>query len=257
MMTAMSLADRLRAGETILSSWNAIPEPLVVEAVARAGFDAVVIDMQHGLFGPESVARSIGPANHAGKPVVVRVPVGDFAMASRALDMGAEAIIAPMVNNVAAAAALVDATKYPPVGGRSWGPTRAITLQGAPDGRSYLATANSKCLAFAMIETPSALAELEAIAGVPGIDGLFVGPWDLSVSLSAGTKVDPTLPEVDEVLRRVSAAASAAGKFAATIATDAKRAREVIAMGYRMVALSTDSGYIASGVARLIAETRG
>jgi 4-hydroxy-2-oxoheptanedioate aldolase len=253
----MSLADRLRAGETILTSWNAIPEPMVVEAVARAGFDAVVLDMQHGLFGPEGVARAIGGAAHAGKPVVVRVPVDDFAMASRALDMGAEAIIAPMVNSVGAAISLVEHTKYPPVGGRSWGATRAITVLGAKDGRSYLASANATCLAFAMIETPAALAELEAIASVPGIDGLFVGPWDLSVTLSAGAKLDPTLPEVDEVLRRVAAAAAAAGKFTATIAPDARRAREVIAMGYRMVALSTDSGYIASGAARLIAETRG
>ncbi len=104
----------------------------------------IVLDMQHGLFGPEGVARSIGPAAQAGKPVVVRVPVDDFAMASRALDMGAEAIIAPMVNSVSSAAALVEATKYPPVGGRSWGPNRAMTLQGAADGPSYLATANSR-----------------------------------------------------------------------------------------------------------------
>lgn len=256
-MASKSLADRLRAEDTILASWNAIPEPLLVEAVARADFDAIVLDMQHGLFGPEGVARSIGPVVHAGKPVVVRVPVGDFAMASRALDMGAEAIIAPMVNNAGLAAALVDATKYPPLGGRSWGPNRAMTLQGVPDGPSYLATANSRNLAIAMIETPAALAELEAIASIEGIDGLFVGPWDLSVTLSAGSKVDPALPEVDEVLRRVAAAAIAAGKFAATIARDAVRAKQVIAMGYRFVAVGSDSGYVAAGASKLLADTRG
>ena len=94
---------------------------------ARAGFDCVTLDMQHGLHDPVSVMRSISGVALAGKPALVRMPVGDFAMASRALDMGAEGVIAPMINSVADAKAFVAATKYPPIGDRSWGPLRAQT----------------------------------------------------------------------------------------------------------------------------------
>lgn len=255
-MAGARLAERLRGGETILSSWNAIPEPLVVELVARAGFDVVVLDMQHGHFGPETVMRSIGPAALAGKPAVVRIPVGDFAMASRALDMGAEAVIAPMINSARDAAALVEFTKFPPLGGRSWGPARAMNLQGTSDGPSFLAAANAGTLTIAMIETKAALDALDAILSTPGIDGVLAGPSDLSVSLTEGKTIDAMHPRVDEMLRKIAAAANAAGKFAATVASDAARARAVAAMGYRFIALGTDSSYLTASVTRMIAEYR-
>ena len=91
--------------------------------------------MQHGLHDTQSVMRSIGGVAYAGKPALVRIAVGDFAMASRALDFGAEAVIAPMINSVADAKALVAATKYPPIGERSWGPIRAMTISRHPGPR--------------------------------------------------------------------------------------------------------------------------
>ncbi|MBN9008680.1 MAG: 2,4-dihydroxyhept-2-ene-1,7-dioic acid aldolase, partial [Rhizobiales bacterium] len=93
-----SLAAKLRSGATVITGWNIWPEPLLAEIAARSGFDAVTMDMQHGLHDPVSVMRAIGACHLGGKPAAVRVPVGDNGMVSRALDMGAEAVIAPMVN---------------------------------------------------------------------------------------------------------------------------------------------------------------
>ncbi len=96
----MSLESRLAAGETVCSAWSGVPDALTVEILAAQGFDAVTLDMQHGGHNEDSVLRSIVPVQRAGKPALVRIPVGRFDMASRALDMGAEAVIAPMVNSV-------------------------------------------------------------------------------------------------------------------------------------------------------------
>jgi 4-hydroxy-2-oxoheptanedioate aldolase len=250
------LAERLRAGETLLASWHAIPEPLVVETVARAGFDVVVLDMQHGYFSRDSILRSVGAAVLAGKPAIVRVPVGGFGVASWALDAGAEAVIAPMVNTTADARAFVEVMKYPPVGGRSWGPTRAMTLRGEKDARAFLAAANSSTLSIAMIETRTALAALDDIVALPGIDSVFVGPWDMSVSLSDGKTVDAAHPAVEEALAEVVRAAVAAGKIPATLAPNAERARVAMKLGYRLIAVGGDSGYVADGVRHLLAECR-
>src|SRR3989337_3060274 len=122
----MSLFARLNAGETLFSAWSGVPDALTVEIVAAQAFDAVTLDMQHGGHHEDSVVRSILPVMHAKKDPVVRIPVGRFEMASRALDFGAEAVIAPMVNSVADTRQFVAAMKYPPVGERSWGPTYAF-----------------------------------------------------------------------------------------------------------------------------------
>lgn len=256
-MPSGRLAERLRAGETLLASWHAIPEPLVVETVARAGFDVVVLDMQHGHFARESILRSVGAAALAGKPAVVRVPVGGFGVASWALDAGAEAVIAPMVNSTADAAAFVEAMKYPPLGGRSWGPTRVMTLQNQPDSKAYLASANASTLTIAMIETRTALDALGDIVTMQGIDAVFVGPWDMSVSLSAGSTVDAAHPSVQEALAKVARAAVSAGKIPATLAPNAERARAAMELGYKLIAVGGDTGYIGDGVRRLLAECRG
>jgi 4-hydroxy-2-oxoheptanedioate aldolase len=118
-----TIGSRLAAGETLFTAWSAIPDPLVAEFLARSSFDAVTLDMQHGCHSTESVMRGVAAISLAGKPAIVRVPVGRFEMASRALDFGASAVIAPMVNSVADAKAFAGYMKFPPLGERSWGPT--------------------------------------------------------------------------------------------------------------------------------------
>jgi 4-hydroxy-2-oxoheptanedioate aldolase len=251
-MASGSLAARLRAGETLISGWSTIPEPLVADAVARAGFDCVVIDLQHGLHDTRSTFQSIGAIAGLGKPAVVRVPLGDNAFASRALDAGADAVIAPMINSVADARAFVAATKYPPVGERSWGPNRAMALSGrAP--QAHLETSNADTFAFAMIETEGALKALEDILAVDGVDGVFIGPSDLSVTLSHGARIAPESDDLNPVIGRICAAAKRAGKVAGAFALSPARAKTFRDLGCRFIALGSDHAYIAGGAAALLA----
>ena len=134
----MSLVARFNAGETLFTAWSGVPDALTVEIVARQGFDAVTLDMQHGGHHEDSVLRGIVPILNAGKHAIVRIPVGRFDMASRALDFGAEAVIAPMINSVEDARRFAAAMKYPPVGERSWGPTFGFPRHGKGDFAEWL-----------------------------------------------------------------------------------------------------------------------
>ncbi|MBB3932771.1 4-hydroxy-2-oxoheptanedioate aldolase [Kaistia hirudinis] len=253
-MAAETLVSLLAGEPCRFSAWVAMPEPLVAEASARAGFDCVTLDMQHGLHDPASVMRCIGAVALAGKPAVVRIPVGDFAMASRALDMGAAAVIAPMINSVADAHAFARAMKYPPIGERSWGPVRAMQLAGATDPVAYLRGANGQTLAFAMIETREAMALVDEILAVQGIDGIFVGPSDLSIALANGGSVDPLRADNVEAIGAILAAVKAAGKFAATYAITGAQARGYAALGFDLVAIGSDGGYLRAGASAMLAE---
>jgi 4-hydroxy-2-oxoheptanedioate aldolase len=255
-MSMPVLAKRLRAGETIYSGWVTMPEPLVAETIARSGFDCVVLDMQHGLLDTGSVMAGIGAIALAGKPAVVRIALGDDATASRVLDMGAEAIIAPMVNSVEEARALAAFTKYPPLGERSWGPMRAMTLEGIDQPLDYLASANQTGVTFAMIETRRALDALDDILAVDGIDGVFVGPFDLSVSLSAGRLVAPGDASVDGPIRHVAERARAVGKFAGIYSPTPERARVFRSYGYRFLAITADQTYLTYGATELLRAAR-
>ena len=242
-----SLALALRAGETVFLGWVGTPDALVIETIARSKFGAVNLDMQHGWHGPESILNGIRAVVMADKPAVVRIPVGDFAFASRALDMGAEAIIAPMINTVADAEALGAATKNPPVGKRSWGPGRAMTLAGIASGGDYLAWAKDHVLVLAMIETVEAIANLDAILAVPGIDGVFVGPSDLSLTLSNGLLIDSLSPIIDDAVATILARAKAAGKIAAMFGANPAHAKALAKKGYQLIAIGTDSQYLTKG----------
>ncbi|HEY5081047.1 MAG TPA: aldolase/citrate lyase family protein [Bauldia sp.] len=250
-MATASLAARLRAGETLISAWSAIPEPLVAEAIARLGFDCVTLDMQHGLHDTRSIQQSIGSVTAAGKPAVVRVPISDNAFASRALDMGAQAVIAPMINSVADARAFVAAMKYPPIGERSWGPNRAMVLSGKAPA-AQLSTSNAETFAFAMIETVEALAALEDILVVAGVDGVFIGPSDLSVTLSRGARIAPDADDLGPVIRRISQAAEATGKVAGAYVPNPRRAKVCRDLGCRFLALGSDQAYLAAGATAML-----
>jgi 4-hydroxy-2-oxoheptanedioate aldolase len=254
---SFQLAQALRAGETVFLGWVGTPDALVIETIARSKFGAVNLDMQHGWHSPESILNGIRAIVIAGKPAVVRIPVGDFAFASRALDMGAEAIIAPMINTVADAQALVDATKYPPIGKRSWGPGRAMTLAGIASGPEYLAWTREHVLTFAMIETVEAISNLDAILAVPGIDGVFVGPSDLSLTLSQGGLIDSLSPTIHSAVREIRAAAKAKGKLTSMFSANAAHARAIAAEGYQLIAIGTDNQYLTKGCNDLVDAATG
>jgi 4-hydroxy-2-oxoheptanedioate aldolase len=243
-----SLARRLGAGETVYTGWCGMGLPLVAEAIAREGFGAVNLDQQHGAFDMATTIAGIAAVRMAGAAPIVRVPLGDFAVASRVLDLGAEAVIAPMINTVADARAFVAAAKFPPLGERSWGPQRACTLTGM-DHNDYLREANTLTLTFAMIETRAALANVDAIAATPGIDGLFIGPSDLSITLSDGSLLDPHSPAVEAELDKVVAAANTAGKVPGLYCANAARAAASAKRGFRFLAVGSDLAFLRAGTA--------
>jgi 4-hydroxy-2-oxoheptanedioate aldolase len=247
---AFTLAKRFQAGETVYSGWCGLPYPLVAETLARDGFPAVTIESQHGLW-------DIGGILTGGAAPIVRVPLNDFALVSRALDFGAEGIIAPMINTAADAKAFAAAAKFPPIGERSWGPHRAMTLGGVSDMGTYLREANDNIVTFAMIETRTALANFEAIITTPGIDGFFLGPSDLSIALSDGKTVDPLSKEVDGHLDTLIAGAQRAKKIPGAYCHSAERAVALAKRGVKFLAVSSDLSMLRAGAAAAMKVIKG
>lgn len=252
----MSFAARLNADETIITAWSGVPDALTVEILAAQGFDAVTLDMQHGGHNEDSVLRSLSPVLRAGKHALVRVPVGRFDMASRALDFGAEAVIAPMVNSVDDARRFAAAMKYPPLGERSWGPTYAAPRHGSKDPVKWLKESNARTVSFAMVETRAALAALDGILATPGIDGIFLGPGDFSIAWTNGETVDATLEAMMETVAEVAKRTRAAGKHAGIYVTNPAIAGRFVAMGYRLLATGSEHQLIANGAAGLLADLK-
>ncbi len=239
-MSAFALARRLRAGETVYAAWCMIGSSIVAETIAREGFAAVVLDAQHGLWDTSALIAGVGGLHHAESTPAVRVPLNDFALVSRALDFGAEAIIAPMINNAADARQFVAAAKYPPLGERSWGPIRAMALQGRTAPVDYIREANDGTLTLAMIETTTALGNVDAIAATDGIDALFIGPYDLSTALSAGAAQNMQAPEVEQAIDKICAAAKKAGKIPGIYCRDVASALAMAKRGFRFIVAGND-----------------
>ena len=208
-----------------------------------------MLDQQHGMYEIASTVAAIGPVRHAGASPVVRVPLNDFASASRVLDVGAEAVIAPMINTVELARRFVGVMKYPPVGERSWGPARAAALAGIADLKDYTRDANDMTLALAMIETREAVDNVGAIAGTDGIDGLFVGPFDLSIALSNGAVLDPYSKDVDAALDVILAAAAKHKKIPGIYCANAEAALAAAKRGFKFIAVGGDVAYLRAGAA--------
>jgi len=256
-ISGFTLAGRMRSGETVFSGWCGLPYPIVAETIGRDGFPAVTLDSQHGLWDLNAILVAIAAIRQAGAAPIVRVPVGDFATVSRALDFGAEGIIAPMINTAADARAFAAAAKFPPVGERSWGPHRVTALAGLADQTVYLREANDHVVTLAMIETRIALENLEAILATPGIDGLFLGPSDLSIALSGGKSLDPLSAEVEREIDRMVKAADAAGKIPGVFCHTAERAAALAKRGVRFLAVSSDIGMLRAGAAAALKVLNG
>jgi 4-hydroxy-2-oxoheptanedioate aldolase len=253
---SMNLAERLNSGTVSFTAWSGVPDSLTVEIVSRLGFEVVTLDMQHGAHHEDSVARCIPSTTGSGVHPVVRIPVGRFDMASRALDLGAEAVIAPMINTVADARLFAAAMKYPPLGERSWGPTFGLPRSGIRDTAEWLRTQNTRTLSFAMIETRPAYGLLDEILGVPGIDGVFVGPSDFSIAWSNGAVQNPNLEDMMPAIADIGAKTRKAGKFAAIFAVDPTISGRYAAMGYQLIALGNEQYYMRMGAENLIKAAR-
>lgn len=230
------LKARFAAGEKAINGWCAIPSPVVAEMMGRAGFDMVTVDLQHGLIDYPMALTMVQVLQGLPAPVLARVPWNEPGIIAKVLDAGFAGVICPMVNTEADARALVQATRYAPLGGRSFGPTRANMVHGA----GYVKTANDTVLVLAMIETRQALDNLDAILDVQGIDGVYVGPSDLGLSLGYEPTLDPTAPEVLEAIAAIGTRAKAAGKVAGCHCGSVEMVRRVQAQGFDFGSLLTD-----------------
>jgi 4-hydroxy-2-oxoheptanedioate aldolase len=251
---ALGFAARLRAGGRAIGGWFTPPEAQFAGMVASGALDAVVLDVQHGLQDATSIVDGIAAVTRAGKPALVRIAVGDFALAARALDVGAIGVIAPMIDTAADARAFVAQVKYPPLGRRSWGAGRAMALLGVPSAAAQLSGANDATLALAMVETREAVEAIDEILAVDGLDGVFVGPNDLSIALTDGARVDVRDPLVDAALDRIVAAARRAGKVTGIFGGAPADARAFREKGFGFVTLGYDIHYVVAGIAAMRAE---
>jgi len=249
------LAEALGSAGPLVCAWVGMNEPAVAEALAREAFDAVVLDMQHGAVDFAGASRAILSVALAGKPAIVRIPVGDFAVASRVLDAGAAGVLAPMINSRDDAERLVSFTKFPPLGERSWGPRAALPLSGL-EPRAYLKAANRLTQTIAMIETRAALDALDDILGADGVDGVFVGPSDLSIALSDGDGVDPRGAELLGAAGLIVDRVAAYGKYAAMFCFDGKDAGAMAAKGFRLVSVGSDQTLLRSAARSELAAAR-
>lgn len=237
--------NRIRAalaeGRPSFGAWATLADSISAELIGGAGFDWAIVDTQHGSVTGAELVRVIQALALGGTPAVVRVPWTDAATIMRALDVGAAGAIVPMVNSPEEAALAVSAMRYPPDGIRSMGPTRG----------SFVSTveANEDVVLLVMIETAEALARVEEIAGTPGIDGLFVGPVDLGLSLGLPLDWTGTQPEVLEAMDTIVAAAGRAGVFVGTVSSSRDHAEDLLARGVKFVSLGADVGYLRAGLA--------
>jgi 4-hydroxy-2-oxoheptanedioate aldolase len=231
---------RWRRGEVTHGAWLSIPSAFSAETIARAGFDWVCIDMQHGVIDYQVAVTMLLALSTGDCTPIVRVPWNEPGIIGKMLDAGAMGIIIPMVNSVDEARAAVAACRYAPVGARSYGPTRAAMYAGA----DYFTHANEQVACIPMIETKRALEDLDAILDVPGIDAVYVGPADMSITLGQQPRMDNG-GAFEEARLRIAAACAKRG-ITAGIHANAALAPKHAAAGYRMITITSDVAAIAT-----------
>jgi 4-hydroxy-2-oxoheptanedioate aldolase len=234
-------AGMIRDRAPAIGYWCVLDAPPAVEQIARIGYDYVVLDGQHGLIGTSGILHGL-IAIDAGRAAVglVRVAANDPTPIGRALDAGAAGVIVPLVDSAADAALAVRAARYPPAGSRSFGPTRAA-LRVGPDP----ADTDRAVLVLAMIETASGLDDVEQICRVPGLDGVYVGPSDLRLSVGGRTPTDAAVDGAfDAALCRIRDAAAAAGIAAGIHTFDGDTARRRLAEGFTFVSIAGDLNHL-------------
>src|SRR5690348_12579585 len=247
------LKKRLQAGKACVNGWLAIPSGFSAEVMAQCGWDAVTVDMQHGVQDYQSMVQCFQAMDKYPITPMVRIPWNEPGIIGKVLDGGAWGVICPMVNTVAEAKALVAACLYPPKGKRSNGPIRAAAYG---EASSYQDVANDEILVMPMIETQEALDNLDAILDVPGISGIYVGPSDLGFSLGMKPMLDREEPEIFPIYQKLIDATRKRGLFAGIHNSTGAYAARMIAMGFRFVTIFNDSGLMARAARSEVAITR-
>ncbi len=244
-----------QAGKPVLNGWLSIANAFSAEIMAAQGYDAITVDMQHGVIDYQAAVGMFQAVRASSVVPFARVPWLDPAHVMKALDAGAYGVICPMVSTPEQAAQLVSYVRYPPQGSRSFGPTRANFSAGP----NYASEANDQVVCLAMIETREAVEALEGIVATPGLDGVYIGPADLTMGLF-GTRFAPGFdrqePEMIEVIKRVAATAHKAGKRAGLHNGTPDYAAKAVDWGFDLVTVSNDVRMLAGAANASVARFR-
>jgi 4-hydroxy-2-oxoheptanedioate aldolase len=254
-VTKVSIRERLRQADPLYFGWCSLPGVLHAEAMARLPFEAICIDMQHGLMAYSDLTSMVPAINGKGKYSIVRILWNEPGRVGQALDTGAHMVIAPMVNTAADAKKLVQAAKYPPMGQRSWG-SYALTQHGGLSKEDYLKRANSLTMVVAMIETEEAVDNADQICATEGLDGVFVGPNDLTISLSKGTSLDGGHERSQKALARVAQAAAKHQIPAGIFGGAPSFVKSAVKMGYKFLSSNADATLMNDGARAFLAEVQ-
>ncbi|MBT6205363.1 MAG: aldolase/citrate lyase family protein [Alphaproteobacteria bacterium] len=223
-------------GGTVFNGWLASPSSVAAEVMARQDWDSVTIDLQHGLIDYSDAVPMFQAISQTDTVPLARAPWNEPIMVQKLLDAGAYGIICPMINSREEAERFVGACRYAPDGYRSVGPIRAAMYAGA----DYIPNANRTVVAFAMIETKQAMANLDEILTTPGLDAIFVGPSDLSVSMGTAAGFDPEFPEVMAAIELVAERCKVHGVVAGIHTGSVEYALRMQELGYQFITLLSE-----------------
>lgn len=243
------IRDKLKRNERVFAAWAMLGSSYVVELAGEAGWDAVIVDQQHGIGGYGELLACLTAAKAVPFPALVRVSANESGAIGRALDAGAQGVIIPMVNTPDDARKLVSAVKYPPLGARSWGPFRGRLVY---DG-DYVTHANGWTIACPQIETRQAIDNLDGILGTNGVDMVCIGPNDLCLSLTDGAVRDVRHPAVTDALDAILAKCRAYKVIAGIYANDVNFATPLIDKGWDVISIGNDMGYVGAALTEILA----
>jgi 2-keto-3-deoxy-L-rhamnonate aldolase RhmA len=238
-----SIRERVLKGEVVCGTWIVLGSSLAAEIAGNAGFDWVVLDMEHGMGHNDSLLFQLQALEGTPAVPIVRVAWNDAVLIKQVLDLGPAGVMVPYVNSADEARRAVQSMRYPPQGARGVSPyTRAAKF--GQEFKDYYAAANERLLCITQIETAEAVANAEKIAAVDGVDVLFVGPLDLSIGLGVMLQFDH--PSFCGALDRVAAACRNAGKVAGTLLVDPSAVEGTVDRGFTFVGLGSDGSGLAS-----------
>ena len=241
------------AGKPVVNGWLAIPSGFSAEVMAQAGFDSLTVDIQHGVQDYQSMVACFQGMQPHGVTPMVRVPWNEPGIIGKVLDGGAKGVICPMVNTEAEARALVSACRYPPKGTRSFGPIRSGIYGAAADTNA----ANDDVLVIPMIETKTALENLEAIVSVPGVDAVYIGPSDLSLSLGMAPLQDRQEPEFLKIIDHIRTTAAKHGVKTGIHTMSGAYSKQMFEAGFNLATIMNDSGLMLVGARAQTAIAKG
>jgi 2-keto-3-deoxy-L-rhamnonate aldolase RhmA len=244
-----TLRSRVLAGELLVGTWLNLGSNISAEIASRAGFDWLLIDLEHGSGNEADLVSQLQAVDQTETLPVVRIAWNEAPRFKRTLDMGAGGIMVPYVNTAEEAAYAASAMRYPPEGVRGAARFHRGNAFGA-QFESYFAEANDKLLTVVQIETSEAIANADAIAAVPGVDVLFIGPLDLSVSL--GIMGQMQHPDFRAAVKKVMDACRAHGKSPGILLPTADLIPSAVADGFRFLAAGSDGAAVAAGMKTLV-----